>query len=95
MRRSSLFVGIILSTIAGCGGPPPAAAPETPPPAPSESTKPAAPAPLVIKAALFPYIPDSAGDKFASLIARLESGFEAAQPGVDLQITINVDLDPH
>lgn len=85
----------MLSTIAGCGGPSPAAAPETPPPARSESTKPAAPAPLVIKAALFPYIPDSAGDKFASLIAKLESGFEAAQPGVDLQITINGDLDPY
>lgn len=94
MRRSRLFVGIMLSTIAGCGGPPPAAAPQTPPPpAPTESTKPAAPAPLVIKAALFPYIPDSAGDEFASLIAKLESGFEAAQPGVDLQITINGDLD--
>ncbi|MBK7538165.1 MAG: hypothetical protein IPI49_22950 [Myxococcales bacterium] len=44
-------------------------------------------------AVLFPYIPDSAGDNFASLISYLESNFEQANPEVDLTVVINADLD--
>lgn len=44
-------------------------------------------------AVLFPYIPDSGHDGFASLIATLESWFEAANPDIDLQITMDPNMD--
>ncbi|HTN90418.1 MAG TPA: hypothetical protein VL242_42380 [Sorangium sp.] len=74
---------MMLSLLVGCGRPPPVAAPGVPPGGTA----------VVLKAALFPYIPDSVGDNFASLIRTLESGFEAMQPGVDLQITIDPNMD--
>ncbi|NPD22792.1 hypothetical protein [Corallococcus exiguus] len=46
-----------------------------------------------LKAVLFPYIPDSAGDSFASLEQRLESDFEAAHPDIDLDVVFDVNLD--
>lgn len=45
------------------------------------------------RAVLFPYIPDSSHDDFASLIATLESGFEATNPSVDLTIVIDENMD--
>lgn len=42
---------------------------------------------------LFPYIPDSSNDDFASLIATLERGFEASHPNVDLTIVIDEQMD--
>lgn len=47
----------------------------------------------VLKAVLFGYIPDSAGDKFKSLVLRLEQGFETQAPGVDLQLVLDPDID--
>ncbi|RKH31411.1 hypothetical protein D7V77_00325 [Corallococcus sp. CA041A] len=46
-----------------------------------------------LKAVLFPYIPDSAGDSFASLEQRLESDFEAAHPDIDLDVVFDANLD--
>jgi thiamine pyridinylase len=44
-------------------------------------------------AVLFPYIPDSGRDGFATLIATLETWFEADNPEIDLQITIDPSMD--
>lgn len=44
-------------------------------------------------AVLFPYIPDSGNDQFASLIATLENWFETANPEIDLVITIDPNMD--
>lgn len=46
-----------------------------------------------LTAVLFPYIPDSADDNFTSLISTLESWFEAAHPEIDLQITIDPNMN--
>ncbi|NNB96298.1 hypothetical protein HJC10_19885 [Corallococcus exiguus] len=46
-----------------------------------------------LKAVLFPYIPDSAGDSFASLEQRLEADFEAAHPDIDLDVVFDANLD--
>lgn len=46
-----------------------------------------------LRVVLFPYIPDSVGDNFASLKAALESGFESQHPDVQLEVVINKDLD--
>lgn len=46
-----------------------------------------------LKAILFPYIPDSAGDQFASLIQTLEKNFEELHPDVDLTIVIDPQMD--
>ncbi len=37
-----------------------------------------------LRVALFPYIPDAAGDHYASLLQRIEVDFERANPGIDL-----------
>ncbi len=44
-------------------------------------------------AVLFPYIPDSGEDNFASLISSLEGSFESANPDIDLQLTIDPNID--
>jgi thiamine pyridinylase len=72
--------------VAGCGGSSPAAALTTAPP-PSNA------APTPFRAVLFPYIPDSVGDNFQSLIQDLESGFEAQNPSIDLQVIIDPNMD--
>ncbi|MCY1032128.1 hypothetical protein OV207_11715 [Corallococcus sp. BB11-1] len=46
-----------------------------------------------LKAVLFPYIPDSAGDSFASLEQRLEADFERAHPDIDLDVVFDANLD--
>ncbi|MEM7248725.1 MAG: hypothetical protein AAF533_25570 [Acidobacteriota bacterium] len=46
-----------------------------------------------LKAVLFPYIPDSVGDDFASLIEYLTTEFEKAHPEIDLEIVIDQNLD--
>ncbi|WP_375759912.1 extracellular solute-binding protein [Corallococcus exercitus] len=46
-----------------------------------------------LKAVLFPYIPDSAGDSFASLEQRLEADFERAHPDIDLDVVFDASLD--
>ncbi|MDQ3802567.1 MAG: hypothetical protein M3416_01760 [Acidobacteriota bacterium] len=38
----------------------------------------------VFRVALFPYIPDAAGDSYAKLLSRIEKEFEAENPSVDL-----------
>lgn len=47
----------------------------------------------IFTAVLFPYIPDSANDDFTSLKATLESWFEAANPEIDLVLTIDPNMD--
>lgn len=85
----SWVVGTVASfaLVAGCG----AAA------KPTQQAARAAPAAssarTPFRAVLFPYIPDSSHDDFASLIATLESGFEAANPNVDLTIVIDEQMD--
>ena len=44
-------------------------------------------------AALFPYIPDSGGDGYAALTARLEELFEKRHPGVDLRLSMDASVD--
>ena len=44
-------------------------------------------------AVLFPYIPDAGNDNFASLISALEGRFEAANPDIDLVLTIDPNMD--
>ncbi|RYZ43640.1 MAG: extracellular solute-binding protein [Myxococcaceae bacterium] len=46
-----------------------------------------------LKAVLFPYIPDSAGDRFASLEQRLEADFERTHPDIDLDVVFDANLD--
>lgn len=46
-----------------------------------------------LKAVLFPYIPDSADDQFASLIRTLEKGFEELHPDVDLALVMEPQMD--
>ncbi|RKH13901.1 hypothetical protein D7X74_21050 [Corallococcus sp. CA047B] len=46
-----------------------------------------------LKAVLFPYIPDSAGDNFASLEQRLEADFERAHSDIDLDVVFDANLD--
>ncbi|TSC19849.1 hypothetical protein [Corallococcus sp. Z5C101001] len=58
------------------------AACSTLPPKPSSERRP-------LRVVLFPYIPDSAGDGFASLKQRLEQGFEQHHPDVDLEVVMN------
>ena len=40
--------------------------------------------PTTLRVALFPYIPDAAGDRFAALRQRMKAEFEAENPGVQL-----------
>lgn len=83
-----LLMGAALLTITGCAATHPGSAEVS-------STMPVASGRLVLKAVLFPYIPDSVGDKYQSLIQRLKSGFESKTPNVDLQIIIDDKLDPY
>ncbi|WP_426752945.1 extracellular solute-binding protein [Myxococcus sp. Y35] len=46
-----------------------------------------------LKAVLFPYIPDAAGDGFASLEQRLEADFERDHPDIDLDVVFDANLD--
>jgi thiamine pyridinylase len=46
-----------------------------------------------LKAVLFSYIPDSAGDKFARLGQRLEADFERVHPDIDLDVVFDANLD--
>ncbi len=87
--RHVLFAGLSVSAVAACSAPPPVTAAQPGPPVGAAAQG----ASTVLKAVLFPYIPDSAGDNFQSLIQRLESGFESTHPGVDVQITINASID--
>jgi thiamine pyridinylase len=48
-----------------------------------------------LKAVLFPYIPDSAGDHFASLTQTLEKNFEQSHPGIDLTLVIDLNVDSY
>jgi thiamine pyridinylase len=51
----------------------------------SAAVQPAAPK-VTLRVALFPYLPDAADDKFQALATRVEREFEAANPGIDLQL---------
>ena len=44
-------------------------------------------------AVLFPYIPDSGGDDFSTLISTLEGWFEAANTEIDLELTMDPNMD--
>ncbi|RKH74770.1 extracellular solute-binding protein [Corallococcus aberystwythensis] len=59
----------------------------------SESSDPDPTPKRPLKAVLFPYIPDSAGDGFASLEQRLEADFERAHPDIDLDVVFDANLD--
>ncbi|ADO68874.1 conserved uncharacterized protein [Stigmatella aurantiaca DW4/3-1] len=54
--------------------------------------QPAAP-PRPFKAVLFPYIPDSANDQFASLIQTLTKNFKEQHPDIDLTIVMDQNMD--
>ncbi|WP_426731731.1 hypothetical protein [Myxococcus faecalis] len=59
----------------------------------SESPDPTPMPPRPMKAVLFPYIPDTVGDDFASLAARLEADFEREHSDIDLDIVFDANLD--
>lgn len=60
--------------------------------APRPTPQAATPAvPYVLRVALFPYIPDAANDQFKALMARMKSEFEAANPGIALDL---MPMDP-
>lgn len=59
----------------------------------SESPDPTPLPPRPLKAVLFPYIPDAAGDGFASLKQRLEADFEREHTDIDLDIVFDSNLD--
>ena len=42
------------------------------------------PAPATLRVALFPYIPDSGGDKYSSLLRSIKAGFEKQYPTIEL-----------
>lgn len=46
----------------------------------------AAPAQTPLRVALFPYLPDTGRDTLAAMAQRIEAEFEAANPGIDLQL---------
>jgi ABC-type glycerol-3-phosphate transport system substrate-binding protein len=46
----------------------------------------AAPAQTTLRVALFPYLPDVGRDTLAAMAQRIEAEFEAANPGIDLQL---------
>ena len=83
----------LLAATAACGGARPSPATPQTRGMTSEVNDTAATGKVPFTAVLFPYIPDSAGDNFASLISYLESNFEQANPEVDLTVVINADLD--
>ncbi len=49
--------------------------------------------PRPLKVVLFPYIPDAAGDGFASLKQRLEADFERTHTDIDVDIVFDANLD--
>ncbi|MFP2958450.1 extracellular solute-binding protein [Myxococcus sp. 1LA] len=49
--------------------------------------------PRPLKVVLFPYIPDAAGDGFASLKQRLEADFERDHSDIDVDIVFDANLD--
>lgn len=59
----------------------------------SEPSDPDPEDPRPLKVVLFPYIPDSAGDGFASLKQRLEADFERAHSDIDVDIVFDANLD--
>ncbi|AGC47100.1 lipoprotein [Myxococcus stipitatus DSM 14675] len=61
----------------------------------SESEDPKPPSPRPVRAVLFPYIPDTVGDGFASLEARLEADFEREHSDIDLDIVFDANLDTY
>lgn len=52
-----------------------------------------APKPRPMRAVLFPYIPDTVGDGFASLKTRLEADFEREHSDIDVDIVFDANLD--
>ncbi|WP_224368696.1 hypothetical protein [Hyalangium versicolor] len=77
MRHAFVLCAVLL-TASACG---------------SESSNPPEEKPRALKAVLFPYIPDSAGDNFASLKQRLEHDFEQLHSDIDLDIVFDLNLD--
>ncbi|QSQ14086.1 extracellular solute-binding protein [Myxococcus landrumensis] len=61
----------------------------------SESPDPEPTPPRPVRAVLFPYIPDTVGDGFASLKARLEADFEREHSDIDLDIVFDATLDTY
>jgi hypothetical protein len=72
--------------------PPPAGAP-VPAARPAAGLPPAAPGVPPVTAVLFGYIPDAANDNFTALTQDLTQQFEAANPQIPVQITINPNVD--
>jgi thiamine pyridinylase len=93
-RRGNRFRFAVLHTLSlilgvatfACTAPKQGASPAHPETATQSSGTP-------FKAVLFPYIPDSAGDSYVSLIQYLQDGFNAQNPGANLQVIINPNLD--
>ncbi|MDY7232164.1 hypothetical protein [Hyalangium rubrum] len=70
MRRNIRWLGILGAALLwGCG--------------PGEET-PSGGEKVTLRVPLYPWIPDAAGDKFQSLVARIEADFEASHPNIDL-----------
>lgn len=84
-RHSWIAVAAAALTVACAGAPPP----------PAPIAVPAAMPPrTALRVALFPYIPDAAGDGYRGLLAWIDSAFEARAQWVDLQLRpLNPDDD--
>ncbi len=84
-------MALTVALTAACGARAPA--PSAPSPRAASAPSQAQGARTPFRAVLFPYIPDSSHDDFATLISTLESGFEAENPNVDLTIVIDKNMD--
>ncbi len=51
---------------------------------PSETRAPTADERVTLRVPVYPYIPDAAGDQFASMLTRIEAEFEHSHPNIDL-----------
>ncbi|WP_437708388.1 hypothetical protein WMF45_30030 [Sorangium sp. So ce448] len=95
-RRPSpcLRTAVLALSAAGCGGAASPSAssmpcpPPTPPPAASPVDSAGKPGRTKLGVALVPWIPDAAGDGFASLRAMIEDGFESQHAEIDLDLRL-------
>ncbi|WP_437973199.1 hypothetical protein WMF11_30270 [Sorangium sp. So ce295] len=96
IRRPSAWLRTAVLALSGasCGGAAGTSAtsmpcpPPTPPPAASPVDSAGKPGRTKLGVALVPWIPDAAGDDFASLRAMIEDGFESQHAAVDLDLRL-------
>ncbi|WP_437791552.1 hypothetical protein [Sorangium sp. So ce693] len=96
LRRPSacLQFAVLALSAAGCGGVAGTSAanmpcpPPTAPPAASSADSSGKPGRTKLSVALVPWIPDAAGDAFASLRTMIEDGFESQHAAIDLDLRL-------